>query len=284
MLSPSTRIVDVDATAAGAAVLTMVLTAIHSSGTRSTRMSAVTEEVILLARGVGKTVPTAAGPLTILSAIDLEIKAGETVALVGASGSGKTTLLGLLAGLDEPSTGEIRLGGHLLTSLDEEARARVRGELVGFVFQNFQLLGSLTALENVMLPIELRGSSGAEDKARELLERVELGGRADHHPKQLSGGEQQRVAIARAFAASPSILFADEPTGNLDRATGTRIADLLFDLNREFGTTLVLVTHDPVLADRCGRALTVDAGQLVPAGTEPAGSRASTANRAAGGG
>ncbi|HSG90750.1 MAG TPA: ABC transporter ATP-binding protein [Pseudomonadales bacterium] len=227
-------------------------------------MNAVTEGTILLARGVGKTVPTAAGPLTILSGIDLEIKAGETAALVGASGSGKTTLLGLLAGLDEPSSGEIHLAGHPLTQLDEEARARVRGELVGFVFQNFQLLGSLSALENVMLPMELRGDRDAEAKARELLARVELAGRASHHPKQLSGGEQQRVAIARAFAASPAILFADEPTGNLDRATGTRIADLLFDLNREFGTTLVLVTHDPVLAQRCGRSLTVDSGRLVP--------------------
>ena len=280
MLSPSTRMVDVDAIAAEA----LALIAIHSSGTRSLRMSAVTDEVILLARGVGKTVPTAAGPLTILSGIDLEIKAGETVALVGASGSGKTTLLGLLAGLDEPSTGEIRLGGHLLTSLDEEARARVRGELVGFVFQSFQLLGSLTALENVMLPMELRGERSVEDKARELLERVELGDRADHHPKQLSGGEQQRVAIARAFAASPSILFADEPTGNLDRATGTRIADLLFELNREFGTTLVLVTHDPVLADRCGRALTVDAGQLALATTAAAHAAPAATSLAAGGG
>jgi putative ABC transport system ATP-binding protein len=226
-------------------------------------MNAVTDGTILLARDVGKTVPTAAGPLTILSGIDLEIKAGETVALVGASGSGKTTLLGLLAGLDEPSCGEISLAGHPLTELDEEARARVRGELVGFVFQNFQLLGSLTALENVMLPMELRGDREAEAKARELLGRVELADRAGHQPKQLSGGEQQRVAIARAFAASPAILFADEPTGNLDRATGTRIADLLFDLTREFGTTLVLVTHDPVLAQRCGRSLTVDSGRLV---------------------
>lgn len=237
-------------------------------------MNAVTEEVILLAREVGKTVPTAAGPLTILSGIDLQIKAGETVALVGASGSGKTTLLGLLAGLDEPSSGEIRLGGHVLTELDEEARARVRGEMVGFVFQNFQLLGSLTALENVMLPMELRGDEDAEAKARELLERVELGARAGHHPKQLSGGEQQRVAIARAFAAAPAVLFADEPTGNLDRATGGRIADLLFDLNREFGTTLVLVTHDPVLAQRCGRALTVDGGRLLDDAASGAGRHA----------
>jgi putative ABC transport system ATP-binding protein len=218
---------------------------------------------MLSARGITKEVPTAAGTLRILSGIDLEIKAGETVALVGASGSGKTTLLGLLAGLDEPSAGDIRLGGHLLTGLDEEARARVRGALVGFVFQNFQLLGSLTALENVMLPMELRGDPSPEAKARELLDRVGLGDRAGHQPRQLSGGEQQRVAIARAFAAAPRILFADEPTGNLDKDTGRRIADLLFELNREFGTTLVLVTHDPALAARCGRALTVDGGRLV---------------------
>ncbi|MEE4381315.1 MAG: ATP-binding cassette domain-containing protein [Pseudomonadales bacterium] len=218
---------------------------------------------MLSARGITKEVPTAAGTLRILSGIDLEIKAGETVALVGASGSGKTTLLGLLAGLDEPSAGDIRLGGHLLTGLDEEARARVRGALVGFVFQNFQLLGSLTALENVMLPMELRGDEAPAAKARELLDRVGLGDRAGHQPRQLSGGEQQRVAIARAFAAAPRILFADEPTGNLDKDTGRRIADLLFELNREFGTTLVLVTHDPALAARCGRALTVDGGRLV---------------------
>jgi putative ABC transport system ATP-binding protein len=226
-------------------------------------MNAITEGPILSARGVGKTVRTAAGSLSILSGIDLEIKTGEAVAIVGASGSGKTTLLGLLAGLDEPSEGTIRLGGHELTALDEEARARVRGEMVGFVFQNFQLLGSLSALENVMLPMELRGDRDAERQAREFLDRVGLGDRATHQPKQLSGGEQQRVAIARAFAASPAVLFADEPTGNLDRGTGHRIEDLLFDLNRELGTTLVLVTHDPALAERCGRALTVDGGRLV---------------------
>ncbi|MEE4297999.1 MAG: ATP-binding cassette domain-containing protein [Pseudomonadales bacterium] len=226
-------------------------------------MTEDTREDILVARGVEKTVPTAAGPLTILSGIDLAIKRGETVALVGESGSGKTTLLGLLAGLDEPSTGLIELGGHRLTELDEEARARVRGELVGFVFQNFQLLGSLTALENVMLPMELRGDAKAETSARELLERVGLGDRTDHQPRQLSGGEQQRVAVARAFAARPVVLFADEPTGNLDRGTGARIADLIFDLNRETGTTLVLVTHDLGLAERCDRAVTIDSGRLV---------------------
>jgi len=218
---------------------------------------------MLVARDLEKTVRTAAGPLQILAGVNLEIKRGESVALVGASGSGKTTLLGLLAGLDEPSGGRVLLDDHDLTAMDEEARARMRGRLVGFVFQNFQLLASLDALENVMLPMELRGDRDAAAKARELLERVGLGTRVDHQPRQLSGGEQQRVAIARAFAAKPAVLFADEPTGNLDRATGERIADLLFDLNREFGTTLVLVTHDPALARRCDRALTIDAGQLL---------------------
>lgn len=231
-------------------------------------MSEVTAEEILSARGVGKIVPTAAGSLTILSGIDVSIKAGESVALVGASGSGKTTLLGLLAGLDVPSEGEVRLGGHNLTTLDEEARARVRGELVGFVFQNFQLLSSLTALENVMLPMELGGRSDARQASEALLDRVGLGDRLDHTPRQLSGGEQQRVAVARAFAARPAILFADEPTGNLDRSTGARIADLIFELNEETSTTLVLVTHDPVLASRCGRALTIEAGRLL--GSAPA--------------
>lgn len=227
-------------------------------------MNAVTNGPMLVARDLEKTVRTAAGPLQILAGVNLEIKRGESVALVGASGSGKTTLLGLLAGLDEPSGGRILLDDHDLTAMDEEARARLRGRLVGFVFQNFQLLASLDALENVMLPMELRGDRDAAAKARELLERVGLGNRVDHQPRQLSGGEQQRVAIARAFAAKPAILFADEPTGNLDRATGERIADLLFELNREFGTTLILVTHDPALARRCDRALTIDAGQLLP--------------------
>lgn len=226
---------------------------------------------MLLARDLEKTVRTAAGPLQILAGVNLEIKRGESVALVGASGSGKTTLLGLLAGLDEPTGGRILLDDHDLTAMDEEARARLRGRLVGFVFQNFQLLASLDALENVMLPMELRGDRDAAAKAKDLLERVGLGSRVDHQPRQLSGGEQQRVAIARAFAASPAVLFADEPTGNLDRATGERIADLLFELNREFGTTLILVTHDPALARRCDRALTIEAGQLL---AEPAAAAA----------
>jgi putative ABC transport system ATP-binding protein len=219
-------------------------------------------EVVVRTEGIAKVVPTAEGRLTILEAVDLEINAGETVAIVGASGSGKTTLLGILAGLDLPTAGRVYLGGIELTGLDEEERARVRGEQVGFVFQTFQLLGSLTALENVMLPGELRGEASAEREARELLTKVGLGERVGHYPRQLSGGEQQRVAIARAFASRPNVLFADEPTGNLDTATGQKIIDLLFDLNREFATTLVLVTHDERLASRCQRVLEIDAGRL----------------------
>ncbi len=201
--------------------------------------------------------------LVILAAVDLEINAGESVAIVGASGSGKTTLLGILAGLDTPSTGTVALDGHELTLLTEEQRARLRGEVVGFVFQSFQLLGSLTALENVMLPGELRGDSDPGRDAMQLLGRVGLTERAGHYPRQLSGGEQQRVAIARAFASRPKVLFADEPTGNLDTATGARIIDLLFGLNSDYGTTLVLVTHDARLADRCDRVIELDGGRVV---------------------
>ncbi len=217
---------------------------------------------VIRARGVDKAVPTAEGPLVILEGIDLEINEGESVAVVGASGSGKTTLLGILAGLDVPSAGTVTLAGAELTSLDEEQRARVRGEHVGFVFQTFQLLGSLTALENVMLPAELHGEPDARAGAERLLERVGLGERKGHYPRQLSGGEQQRVAIARAFASRPNVLFADEPTGNLDTATGERIIDLLFELNESFSTTLVLVTHDERLAGRCRRVVTLDAGRI----------------------
>jgi putative ABC transport system ATP-binding protein len=217
---------------------------------------------VIRARGVDKVVPTAEGPLTILDAIDLEINAGESVAVVGASGSGKTTLLGILAGLDLPSRGTVTLVGQELTSLDEEQRARVRGEQVGFVFQTFQLLGSLTALENVMLPAELHGERDALDQARQLLEKVGLGARQGHYPRQLSGGEQQRVGIARAFASRPNVLFADEPTGNLDKVTGQHIIDLLFELNAEFSTTLVLVTHDERLAARCQRVVVIDGGRI----------------------
>ena len=207
-------------------------------------------------------VDTAAGALVILDGIDLEIKEGESVAIVGASGSGKTTLLGILAGLDTPSAGKVRLLEAELTDLDEEARAIVRGQYVGFVFQSFQLLASLTALENVMLPAELRGESLARDQAMQLLEKVGLAERATHYPRQLSGGEQQRVAIARAFASNPTVLFADEPTGNLDTHTGERIIDLLFELNEAFDTTLVMVTHDERLAERCDRTIAIDAGRI----------------------
>ncbi|MBL6690126.1 MAG: ABC transporter ATP-binding protein [Pseudomonadales bacterium] len=221
-------------------------------------------------KDLGKTVSTSEGQLTILKGIDLEIKKSESVAIVGASGSGKTTLLSLLAGLDTPTAGQIFLGDYEITALDEEERARVRSELVGFVFQSFQLLASLSAIENVMLPSELRGDTGAEAKARELLERVELGHRTNHYPRQLSGGEQQRVAIARAFASSVDILFADEPTGNLDTTTGQHIIDLIFELNKEFGTTLVLVTHDQRLADRCDRTIHIASGEIINPEPAPA--------------
>ncbi len=209
-----------------------------------------------------KRVPTSEGELTILKEVDLRIEAGESVAIVGASGSGKSTLLGLMAGLDTATSGEIWLDGQKLSDLDEERRAWLRARAVGFVFQTFQLLPSLTALENVMLPIELKGDSGAGGKARELLDRVGLADRWHHYPNQLSGGEQQRVAIARAFATRARILFADEPTGNLDTATGGKVVDILFDLNREFDTTLVLVTHDERLAGKCGRVIKLVAGRF----------------------
>lgn len=219
--------------------------------------------LVVEARGVEKRVLSPAGELTILSAVDLAISHGETVAVIGASGSGKSTLLGLLAGLDVPTEGRIRLDGHDLTHLDEDARAALRGELVGFVFQSFQLLASLTALENVMLPLELAASPDPRRRAEGVLGRVGLQHRLHHYPRQLSGGEQQRVAIARAFAAEPKILFADEPTGNLDRQTGAAVADLLFELNREQKTTLVLVTHDSRLADPCERIISLDNGRLL---------------------
>ena len=201
--------------------------------------------------------------LEILKGINLEIKSGEAIAIVGASGSGKSTLLGLLAGLDEATSGTVVISGTDLGQLDEDGRALFRGRYIGFVFQSFQLLPALTALENVMLPLELQGQSNAREQAEHFLQRVELEPRMSHYPRQMSGGEQQRVAIARAFAAKPSILFADEPTGNLDTRTGTHIIDLLFELNRQEGTTLVLVTHDQALADRCERRLCLDAGALV---------------------
>ena len=210
-----------------------------------------------------KQVTTTEGQLTILKDVSLRIAAGESVAVVGASGSGKSTLLGLMAGLDTATSGEVILDGSLLSELDEEQRAVLRGRLVGFVFQSFQLLPSLTALENVMLPIELKGGRDAGARARRLLSRVGLDERWHHYPNQLSGGEQQRVAIARAFATEARIMFADEPTGNLDTATGGRIVELLFDLNREFATTLVLVTHDERLAAECSRSIKLEAGAVV---------------------
>ena len=218
---------------------------------------------MIKAKDLGKTVSTSEGALIILKGINLEIKKSESVAIVGASGSGKTTLLSLLAGLDTPTEGDIFLRDYELTALDEEERAAVRAELVGFVFQSFQLLASLSAIENVMLPAELKGDRLAEQKAKELLERVGLAHRKKHYPRQLSGGEQQRVAIARAFASSVDILFADEPTGNLDTGTGQNIIDLIFELNEEFGTTLVLVTHDQRLADRCQRSILIDSGEIL---------------------
>jgi putative ABC transport system ATP-binding protein len=211
---------------------------------------------------LSKRVSTAESELEILRGIELEIKQGETAAIVGASGSGKSTLLGLLAGLDTPSAGAIFLDGINIVNLDEDQRATLRSQKVGFVFQSFQLLPALTALENVMLPLELAGIEHAREKSEEFLTRVGLDERLHHYPRTLSGGEQQRVAIARAFASQPVILFADEPTGNLDTATGANVIELLFGLNEEEGTTLVLVTHDNSLADRCQRKFTMVAGQL----------------------
>ena len=203
------------------------------------------------------------GPLVILHEISFSVAAGETVAVVGASGSGKSTLLGLLAGLDQPSGGSVRLAGEDINALDEDARAVLRGRLLGFVFQSFQLLPALTALENTMLPLELAGRAEARPAAQAMLERVGLGERLGHYPKHLSGGEQQRVALARAFAMQPQLLLADEPTGNLDAATGAQVIDLMFDMNAEAGTTLILVTHDEALARRCGRTLRLAGGRLL---------------------
>jgi putative ABC transport system ATP-binding protein len=220
-------------------------------------------DTVLEAIGVGKQVSSPEGTLAILDDVSLSIRRGETVAVMGASGAGKSTLLALLAGLDEPTSGAVRLADFDLTRLDEDGRAAVRARHVGFVFQSFHLVPSLTALENVMLPLELAGRGDARSAALEVLGRVGLAGRVGHYPRQLSGGEQQRVAIARAFVTRPDVLFADEPTGNLDAATGERIMDLLFGLNAETGTTLVLVTHDRTLAARCGRVIRLDTGRIV---------------------
>jgi putative ABC transport system ATP-binding protein len=218
---------------------------------------------MLIAENLCKQVETAAGSLTILNQVNMNVAKGESLAIIGASGSGKSTLLGILAGLDGPSSGRVLFQGEDITSFSEEQRAKVRAQHVGFVFQSFQLLPGLTALENVMMPLELHGESDARGKAEFFLTRVGLKDRMGHYPKQLSGGEQQRVAIARAFASHPDILFADEPTGNLDTATGAHIIDLLFEMNREHGTTLVLVTHEQRLAERCQQRLVLEAGEVV---------------------
>jgi putative ABC transport system ATP-binding protein len=222
------------------------------------------ENIEIEATGLSKHVTSSEGELAILADFSCRVLGGETVAILGASGSGKSTLLGLLAGLDVPSDGRVIFRGEDLAQLDEDGRAVLRGRHMGFVFQSFQLLPSLTALENVLLPLELGGVVDADERARAALERVGLTHRLTHYPRQLSGGEQQRVAIARAFAPRPTILFADEPTGNLDAATGQRIIDLLFGLNAESGTTLILVTHDVTLAERCGRRLHLEGGRLKP--------------------
>jgi putative ABC transport system ATP-binding protein len=223
----------------------------------------MTDQTMLKVQRLSKTYTTAAGPLTVLHDVSFSVGAGASVAIVGPSGSGKTTLLGLCAGLDQPSDGIVSLAGESIGELDEDARARVRNAHVGFVFQNFQLIPTLTSLENVLVPLELRGESGREAEARELLARVGLGERCDHYPVQLSGGEQQRVALARAFMNRPKILFCDEPTGNLDGDTAHAMVELIFGLNRERGTTLVLVTHDLELARRCQRIIRLKTGAVI---------------------
>jgi putative ABC transport system ATP-binding protein len=226
------------------------------------REGSLMAEVVIDIAELGKIVPSGEGTLTILHEISFAVTSGEAVAIVGASGSGKSTLLGLMAGLDLPTSGSVRLGGQDLAQLDEDARAGLRGRLLGFVFQSFQLLPALTALENTMLPLELAGRGDARATAEAMLARVGLAERLGHYPKHLSGGEQQRVALARAFAMSPQLLLADEPTGNLDATTGAQIIDLMFAMNSEAGTTLILVTHDEALANRCGRTLRLSGGRL----------------------
>lgn len=221
-------------------------------------------EQVLRVEKLGKAVPSGERMLTILHEIDFAVAAGESMAIVGASGSGKSTLLGLMAGLDLPTTGEVWLAGQALSVLDEDGRAALRGRELGFVFQSFHLLPTLTAQENAMLPLELLGLPGPREAAEAMLARVGLADRLLHYPKHLSGGEQQRVALARAFAVRPKLLLADEPTGNLDAATGQQVIDLMFEMNAEQGTTLVLVTHDETLAQRCGRVLKLAAGRLAP--------------------
>jgi putative ABC transport system ATP-binding protein len=220
------------------------------------------QAVIVRVEGLTKQVATPDHELVIVKSATFQVRAGEAVAILGASGSGKSTLLGLLAGLDVPTSGNVWIGGEALFTLDEDGRARLRGQMVGFVFQSFQLLPALTALENVMLPLELAGGADARTRAAAMLAEVGLGERLGHYPRQLSGGEQQRVAVARAFVTQPRLLFADEPTGNLDSETGEHVIELLFNMNRERGTTLVLVTHDSELAKRCDRRLHISAGAI----------------------
>jgi putative ABC transport system ATP-binding protein len=220
------------------------------------------DATVLSVRNVTKTVSSPEGALTILSEVSFEVAAGETIAIVGASGAGKSTLLALLAGLDLPTSGTVLLNGEDLNALDEDGRAKLRADSVGFVFQSFHLVPALNALENVMLPLELAGERDARAKSRAIIEQVGLAERWSHYPSQLSGGEKQRVALARAFSTSPAVLFADEPTGNLDTKTGATIVELMFELNERFKTTLVLVTHDSALADRCDRIITLESGRL----------------------
>jgi len=223
----------------------------------------MSDSVLVEVNALSKRVRDAQGELTILHELSFSLQAHTSVAIVGASGSGKSTLLGLLAGLDTPSSGSVRIQGQELFALNEDERAALRARVMGFVFQSFQLLPNLTALENVMLPLELRGEREAADQARQMLQRVGLGERLNHRPRVLSGGEQQRVALARAFVVKPALLLADEPTGSLDHATGAQVMELMFELNRAEGTTLVLVTHDPAVAARCERQFKIEAGRLV---------------------
>ncbi|RZA29294.1 MAG: ABC transporter ATP-binding protein [Lysobacteraceae bacterium] len=234
----------------------------YKNGPANETVSETGKAPAIAVRGLSKRVADASGELTILQNIDFTVQPAETLALVGASGSGKSTLLGLLAGLDTPSEGKVLLDGTDIFALDEDGRAAFRKAKLGFVFQSFQLLAHLNAVENVMLPLELRGDDDARAKAEAMLGRVGLSSRLRHYPKYLSGGEQQRVALARAFVTEPPLLFADEPTGSLDAATGESIIQLMFELNRERGSTLVLVTHDPAMAARCGRTITIAAGRL----------------------
>jgi putative ABC transport system ATP-binding protein len=264
MLSPNTSRTGIGALAAGAAAGAGSGSAASNAPSHANR-NPMTRDIVLEARNLTRQVSSPEGPLTIVRDVSLRVAAGESIAIVGASGAGKSTLLALLAGLESPTSGEVWLAGEPLSTLDEDGRARLRAQRVGFVFQSFHLIPSLTALENVMLPLELAGRQDARASATAMLERVGLGARAGHYPRQLSGGEQQRVALARASVGAPAVLFADEPTGNLDTVTGARIADLLFELNRGSETTLVLVTHDAALAARCGRILSMEAGALVAA-------------------